>query len=246
MSLNTPPRAFLTLTFTLSLLATTTSCTKDDVSVEPWKIDETPEMSAPDLLEMGPAPIQPLSMAKNRACTSPDPAPQCSIQRADTFGDCGLELGAVFDGTQCVPVTGCACTGEDCPLFESVSQCATACSIQGWCQVDKLHYFFYPVTDRREPPCDGYFCGTEFSVCIKSEVDPSNELNKTAPDLPPMRCRPGGDGSYCPYRETRCSREDWCCFNGNGWADFDATQTTQMCAISLLATSTHMNCIRLE
>lgn len=231
------------------IFALSPSCTRDDVSVDPWKIDEVEEMSTPDLSSvdaseelsgMGPTA---LSLAQNRACTLPDPPQACRVQRADEFGDCGEALGAVFDGAQCVPVTGCACTGEDCPLFESVSQCASACSAQGWCQIDKLKYNYRPLG---KPPCDGEFCGTVFAMCIKSEVDPSTDLNKVAPNLTPMNCGPGDGVTYCSFEEPGCSREDWCCYTTRGLWDLDATKTTEMCALSLLVTSTNISCLSFE
>lgn len=224
------------------LLAISSSCSRGDVNAEPWKIDEAQEMSAPDLLEMGPSPMQPLSLAQKRSCTLPAPPPQCRIQRADSFGDCGVELGAVFDGTQCVPVTGCECTGEDCPMFESLSQCAIDCSAQGWCQADKINYNNRPPG---QPRCDGELCDTVFSVCIKSEVDPSSDLNRTAPNLL-MICSPRGEGSQCWFGSPNCSKEDWCCHGAGGHWKYNATNSTEMCALSLLATSTNMTCIKLE
>lgn len=230
------------------IFASSPSCTRDDVSVEPWKIDEVEEMSTPDLSsvdasaelsEMGPTA---LSLAQNRACTLPDPPQACRVQRADEFGDCGEALGAVFDGAQCVPVTGCACTGEDCPLFESVSQCASACSAQGWCQADKLIHT--STQSKVQPPCDGIFCGTAFAMCIHAEVDPSVELNKVAPNLM-MTCHRGGRG-YCLVTGPGCSEQEWCCSTTRNVWTLDATQSSEMCALSLLTTSIQISCIRLE
>jgi hypothetical protein len=44
--------------------------------------------------------------------------------QATGSGNCTMVLGAVWTGTVCVTLSGCECTGADCPiLFPDVPTC---------------------------------------------------------------------------------------------------------------------------
>jgi hypothetical protein len=57
-------------------------------------------------------------------CQLTRPRCPCEAMQAAASGDCALVLGAAWNGTICVGLSGCECTGADCPsLFPDVLTC---------------------------------------------------------------------------------------------------------------------------
>ena len=61
------------------------------------------------------------------ACPSVSP-PTCSAVDPTAFGDCTLSLGYAFDGTGCVPMSGCDCDPSCDSFFATRDECWTGCS----------------------------------------------------------------------------------------------------------------------
>lgn len=70
--------------------------------------------------------------APGAACIDIACEPDCSPMDAAGVGACDMAFGVAWDGTSCVTVSGCECTGRDCEnLFDAPADCArvfAACS----------------------------------------------------------------------------------------------------------------------
>lgn len=54
-------------------------------------------------------------------------AATCTPQDAAGEGDCGRDVGVAWDGTQCVMLSGCNCTGADCTsIWRAIPECMRA------------------------------------------------------------------------------------------------------------------------
>lgn len=243
------------------------SCSSDDVPIETWEVIDSKDMSRNDnnssLMDLQfaeeditPPPLADarkdvdfsdsgsLKNAERRSCNMSDVSKSCRTQRTDSFGECGLDLGAVFNGTECVPVTGCECTGEECPDFGSVSQCAKTCGIEGWCQTDKFNHT--STTPNQSPPCDGFFCGSVLAVCMDSEENPALQLSVVAPELGPFSSCERAGRSYCSLIGP-CQDPQWCCYKEMfGMPILDSVSSDEICSVSLLSSSKDVSCASFE
>jgi hypothetical protein len=62
-------------------------------------------------------------------CGCKEASPTCDAQDIEGKGDCRAVLGAKFNGTQCVTVTGCECSGSECnQRFDTLESCRQAYS----------------------------------------------------------------------------------------------------------------------
>ncbi len=69
-----------------------------------------------------PYPDKPACERANRGCMG-----RCGPEDAAGSGTCATDLGVVWNGTVCVPITGCTCAGADCgDLYASIEDCAFA------------------------------------------------------------------------------------------------------------------------
>jgi len=63
-----------------------------------------------------------------------DTGPLCSPMEVRAVGPCDAELGVMFDGVECVTISGCSCEGPDCGrLYREVHECERAtgdCSLK--------------------------------------------------------------------------------------------------------------------
>lgn len=145
----------------------------------------------------------------------------CQVQDAGIFGDCAMSLGAMFDGTQCVPVHGCECQGEGGPRFDSLETCAQRCAEEGWYQPSRMPLICPGVTMSCTEEGYAEFLG----FCDTSKTNPEARLRAIMPDFS-VRCTEARESvcivpwvpyecivPWVPYEES-CQGDDWCC---TGW-----------------------------
>lgn len=144
------------------------------------------------------------------------PAPRCEVRDPSSFGDCGQEIGAVFDGRYCVLVQGCP--DQATRMYAHRAQCAMECAAAGHCG-DNIANVRYPVGSGHEH-CD------LFNMCL-SDVYDVEDIARVAPD------------AYCPGGET-CES----CFIDSVTVDEELAPT--LCALSLLPQIFDIGCILVE
>lgn len=173
--------------------------------------------------------------AYRRTCIVED-AQSCKTQNMTQFGDCGQRIGVVFDGHQCVEVTGCeGCKGEDCPMFKSIDACISSCAQNGWCQSQKLPYL---------PPaqCGLTRCVQSLNVCLVSEVDPTGQLSAFGQANVEPKCIKNGRG--CAFSGLDCAGpHDWCCRFDLPEDSLTTSEFTQLCALTLNPNVTQAGCL---
>ncbi len=152
-------------------------------------------------------------------------APSCDVVDPTSFGDCGERIGAAFDGTTCVEVTGCPCDGGRCTPFGTVEECARDCAAAGRCRIDVLSDLSYAGGDH----CG--FCD-RLGLCFDATDDPTSRVEPVMPRSTPT-CAPGGGTD--PFR---CRDETWECVlrnhEGSGVTFVDPPEHQEICAASLL------------
>jgi hypothetical protein len=135
----------------------------------------------------------------------------------------------VFDGSECVEVTGCECTGPGCPRFTTTGECAVACAAAGFCRDDKQTWVAAPIASV------GTFCDALYA-CFDSDVDPSSRFESYLPRLL-YRCRQSG----------YCSRDEWGCGArgdlGGSLLYVDESMCLEVCAATLLPEVTRVTCV---
>lgn len=190
----------------------------------------------------------PLGPAEHDVCglgVDEQSAETCRIQQQTTFGDCGEEIGAVFDGEQCVPAFGCNCEGsEECPAFDSLEQCAAGCSDAGWCQPERMPIMWSsPPTDS----CPGAHCSLMMAMCAAAGGEIGEFERVVAEVLPDFDVSCSDDlGSCVPFRGMeQCDAPDWCC-ELNGPSTINEETHRQFCSLSLLPQVRAVGCDMLE
>src|SRR5262245_53794150 len=129
-------------THLLVLFLLCASCS--DGSEQPHPLDAALDVAYPSPLDAGPDVAAPTPID-----AAPDVADPCPAVDPGAYGDCGLSLGAAYDGERCVFVSGCDCA-PDCALFHpSRELCAQACAATGGCNENVV--FAYPVGTPFEP-----------------------------------------------------------------------------------------------
>ena len=79
----------------------------------------------------------------------------CDAMKAQPEGPCDLELGILWNGEQCVSISGCNCTGPDCDaLYNTFEVC------------EKAHS-----ECKAYDPCAGKECGDPCSTCDPKDED---------------------------------------------------------------------------
>jgi hypothetical protein len=191
--------------------------TDPDADVSDDDADADPDEWRPDAVR-GSCPVQ--VDADLPPCLAVDPR---------GFGECDLPLGAVFDGSECVEVTGCECTGPGCPRFTTTGECAVACAAAGFCRDDKQTWVAAPIASV------GTFCDALYA-CFDSDVDPSSRFESYLPRLL-YRCRQSG----------YCSRDEWGCGArgdlGGSLLYVDESMCLEVCAATLLPEVTRVTCV---
>jgi hypothetical protein len=72
---------------------------------------------------------------------SPDRSALCIAPAVGSLGDCGDDIGFVFDGTRCARAFGCPMAGGPTmarPVFATAGECALACAGAGLCVTELL------------------------------------------------------------------------------------------------------------
>jgi hypothetical protein len=188
--------------------------TDPDVDVSDDDVDADSDEWRPDAVR-GSCPVQ--VDAGLPPCLAVDPI---------SYGDCGLPLGAAFDGSECVEVTGCECTGPGCPSFTTTGECAVACAAAGFCRDDKK------ILAGMSELSVGTFCDALYA-CFDGDVDPSSRFASYLPRLL-YRCRQSG----------YCSRDAWGCSARGGGSGLyvDESLCLEVCAATLLPEVTRVSC----
>lgn len=201
--------------------------------------------AAPDVADVSDAAPD-LPPAMHSTCApdaGPDATAGCRVQAPDAFGDCATPLGVVFDGTECVPASGCDCQGDDCPAFDSFEACATSCAAEGIYQPAHLPR----VNSDETLSCDSYFCQGWAAFCSSADADPTDRYDTLTPNLE-VTCSRQED-SYCDIAwipaEGQCAGDDWCCEIRGAWS-MNPALFEQMSRLSLLPTVKPGGCLQLE
>jgi hypothetical protein len=149
-----------------------------------------------------------LPPAEERSCGESEEV-SCPIQEPTGFGDCDQPIGAVFDGIECVAVSGCDCDGQDCPAFDSVEACAEACGRAGWCQSQRLPRTL--LSD--DSGCPDTQCGQGVAMCSDGSEAPSDTLQRLIPSINSIDCVEvsRSDGYDCVAAGVPCYEGEWCC-----------------------------------
>ena len=176
------------------------------------------------------------------SCLAADDA-HCPIQDPGSFGDCAMPLGVVFDGSSCVPASGCDCTGADCPAFDSIEECASQCGDAGACRADDMPLVWGTET----LTCGDQNCGDRMTFCVSSDTDPTGRLSQVMPDIG-VDCVRSDGGCHLrdPLDEAdKCVDGDWCCteHQATGYTD---TELRQLCGITLMPGVKQATCFYFE
>jgi hypothetical protein len=145
----------------------------------------------------------------------------CPALDPSGYGACGSVLGAIFDGNQCVEVSGCDC-GADCAgFFPTVEACASGCAAAGRCNTGKFLGPDLPIEV-------GDFCDL-LEPC--GQGDPST-LAQVLSVWPDLTC--GGAETHCTCATTLM------CYAQTVTIDADVYR--RACAASLLPTVACVSC----
>lgn len=179
-----------------------------------------------DMYEMA-RDIQPVPEAYQRNCNDVKPN-KCEVQTQTTFGDCGIFIGAVFDGTQCVEAYGCrGCQGDSCPLFESVEACSKSCASAGWCQSSKFNLL-------QPAQCHDLYCEEYMAVCVSSKTDPTPLMAPFGQNQQAAYCRKDSPSRACEFAAILCREKDqWCCTFRRNSTFISPEEYTQVCQLTL-------------
>lgn len=151
----------------------------------------------------------------------------CRIQGEEDLGDCSDVLGYRFDGAKCVPLQGCGCDGESCPLYSTLRECARSCAAQGNCRTATFAADI-PIGGR----CGGMECGLYLFTCIASLEDPTNEVSLTLESFDRARCtRVESAGDNCGG--FGCAQGSWCCESTSGSEPYSPKERAEVCALTL-------------
>ncbi len=98
------------------------------------------------------------------SCPRLDCSGTCDAMQARGQGSCERLIGVMWDGSRCVPLVGCACTGPDCTnLFTDVPSCERRYLAQGCirdCRVTGC-----PDGSNCQVCWSGYACIPEGAIC---------------------------------------------------------------------------------
>ena len=182
--------------------------------------EETSSDTARDVNDTTPADTSP-----RLSCLASADA-DCPVQDPHQWGNCDQLLGVVFDGETCRSASGCGCD-ENCPAFDSLAACASECGRAGECRSNDMP----EARLGHRVSCEENSCGDLFSVCLDTQSDPSQRLERVAPDF----------SGTCEQRSDK-----WCCSaNGNGY-DLEQHQLQQLCGLTLLPSYSSSFCMELD
>lgn len=160
-------------------------------------------------------------------CEPGAPLPACEALDPQSFGACGLAVGAVFDGASCVEVAGCECAAgaDPCPPFANVGKCALACAATGFCQEEKIEGLHN---------LEGLGFCDELSACVAGPEAPASLVSC----LPRLLARCDHD---------RCFEGEWTCLasgdlGGYSLVQIDEALRVEVCAATLLPEVTGVDC----
>ena len=225
-------------------------CSEDMSTAQPWRT----EGDASRLFDADRAPDgAPRDAAAPVDATRPDASAMvcphieanvCRVQSAEGFGECGQPLGAVFTGRECVPVPGCACTGEQCPEFDTAEQCAQACASADVCRQDEAFDENRPSVDLLD--CERDLCPIAVAFCSDAKDNPSSLIERAAPALRPITCqRVASPGNPC-YLTDDCTPDQWCCWYEPSQSSISSLQGLHACRASLLPQTRYVGCLHGE
>lgn len=168
----------------------------------------------------------------------------CRTQDAVAWaGECEDTIGAFFDGTRCHQAVGCPCEPPgDCPAFDSMEACTTACGKAGMCNADVLPW----ITSDTLEACTIRTCTEGIAVCVQGDEDPTERVNRKLAASRDFFCQPPAPNSICEFGLALDCSQSWCCTSQPDDGIEERPQLEQLCGLSLFPDVLGVTCIRLE